>query len=220
MTDSLCNTAKVNIVKISAADDESASVSTRKITDSVAREVSVTIRDMDEIVYETAASPLMLKELEAGYLYVRNRSASSSHLGTCAAMNPDKLMNAMKCMLDSSESFKLTGAMHCAALCRDDEIIYFAEDISRHNAIYKVIGACILSNRSHTSTGVGGDNPSNYCLCTSARTPASIIRLAIDAGITAVISRSAPTDAAIELALANNIALYGFASANRINLYT
>ena len=45
-----------------------------------------------------------------------------------------------------SERFRRTGGTHSAMLCSiDGEVIVFAEDVGRHNAIDKVVGAAILS---------------------------------------------------------------------------
>jgi FdhD protein len=40
--------------------------------------------------------------------------------------------------------FKETGGTHCAAVCRPEEILFFSEDIGRHNAVDKVIGQALL----------------------------------------------------------------------------
>jgi len=106
--------------------------------------------------------------------------------------------------------FKTTGGVHSAAIADTNGIIVFREDIGRHNAIDKVVGYMHIHKISME----------NKILLTSGRVSSEIILKAVHAGIGMVISHSAPTYKAIELALKNKITLIGFARGQNFNVYT
>ncbi len=119
----------------------------------------------------------------------------------------------MKEFQSISEIFNLTGGVHSSALVHEEKIIAFMEDIGRHNAIDKVIGCMLINN--HTKSEF-----SNKILLTSGRISSEILNKIIMSKIPVVISRSAPTDRAIEICRQKNITLVGFARANKMNIYS
>ena len=92
-----------------------------------------------------------------------------------------------------------TFAAHSAFLARHGEILYACEDISRHNAVDKVIGLALQN----------GILPSQCMLFTSGRVPADMVKKAAAAGIPVLLSKSMPTEDAARLAAANGICLIG-----------
>lgn len=91
-----------------------------------------------------------------------------------------------------------TFAAHSAFLARHGEILFACEDISRHNAVDKVIGLAVQN-----------DIPLAQCmLFTSGRVPADMVKKAA-AGIPVLVSKSMPTEDAVRLAAANGICLIG-----------
>ena len=109
-----------------------------------------------------------------------------------------------------SDLFLKTGGVHSGALCTPDSIILFHEDIGRHNAVDKLVGEALCLELSL------GDK----ILLTSGRLSSEILIKAARQGIPVIVSRSAPTALAIELALRLNITLVGFARGNRMNVYS
>lgn len=124
-------------------------------------------------------------------------------------LSPTCFMEAQKQLMESSDYFKCTGNFHCAALCRENRLCYVGEDISRHNAMYKAIGTCILQ----------GDMLKHYYLCTTGRAHAAMLRVAQRAGISVFVSRSAPTDYALSFAREHDMTVIGFASKSRVTYY-
>jgi len=111
---------------------------------------------------------------------------------------------------ESSELFTATGGVHSCALCDSEgKLLYFMEDLGRHNAFDKVIGAALLD----------GISPSRCFLMTSGRVPSDMLIKAVNARLPLVVSRSAPTDVAIRMAEQYGVTLCGFARGDRMNLY-
>lgn len=109
-----------------------------------------------------------------------------------------------------SRIYKETGGVHSSALCDTKNILIFSEDIGRHNAVDKVFGECILKDIS-VADGI---------LISSGRISSEILLKAVRRGIPIIISISAATDMAVNLATDLNITLIGFARGKKINIYT
>ncbi|MCK4980880.1 MAG: formate dehydrogenase accessory sulfurtransferase FdhD [Candidatus Delongbacteria bacterium] len=110
----------------------------------------------------------------------------------------------------NSELFLKTGGVHSSAIADCNNILVFREDIGRHNAIDKVIGNLYLSET----------DLSDKLILTSGRISSEIVMKVINCKIPIIVSRSAPTDRAIELAEKNNVTLIGFARSTNFNIYS
>lgn len=111
---------------------------------------------------------------------------------------------------EKSASFRLTGGVHSAALADEKDLLVMYEDIGRHNAVDKVMGYAFL-NRINTK---------DKCLLLSGRVSSEILIKAARTGIPLVVSRSAPTFLAVDLADQYNVALVGFARGERLSVYS
>lgn len=131
-------------------------------------------------------------------------------IDTSFAVQSQAISQAMKAFLHRSDLYAETGGVHAAAIARGDEVVAFAEDIGRHNAFDKVIGAC-------RRQGIGLED--KIALVTG-RLSQELVAKAIPASLPVLVSRGAPTDAAVRLAGQANLTLIGFARADRMNIYT
>jgi FdhD protein len=105
--------------------------------------------------------------------------------------------------------FRETGGLHAAALFSKDGTLVFArEDIGRHNAVDKVIGAWWKAGR-----------PDAPYLLVSGRAGFEIVQKAAMAGVEALVAVGAPSSLAVELAEETGLLLAGFARQGRLNLY-
>ncbi len=85
---------------------------------------------------------------------------------------------------------RITSGTHsCYLYMREGEIAGF-EDISRHNALDKAVGHMLLT----------GAVPAGCMLYTTGRVPADMVQKTVMAGIPVLVSKSVPTDAAVEMA--------------------
>lgn len=105
--------------------------------------------------------------------------------------------------------FKETGGVHSVSLYTKNKSLLF-EDIGRHNAVDKVCGY-IVKNKIK-------DNK-NY-LITSGRISSDIVLKAALTKIELIVSRSAPTALAINLAKKLDVTIIGFARGNKLNIYS
>jgi len=110
----------------------------------------------------------------------------------------------------SSRLFQETGGVHSGAICSTEEILLFHEDIGRHSAVDKLVGEALAKRL----------NLADKLLLTSGRLSSEILLKAAKQSIPIIVSRSAPTALAIELAERLNVTLVGFARGNRMNIYS
>jgi FdhD protein len=126
------------------------------------------------------------------------------------------LVAAVDAITHSQPAFARTGGLHAAVLLADDgAVLAAAEDVGRHNAVDKAIGALVRGGR--LGAGTSGDGPA--VLAVSGRTGFEIVQKAAAAAIPAVASISAPTSLAIDLARSAGLVLAGFVRGGQMNVY-
>lgn len=99
-----------------------------------------------------------------------------------------------------STLYRTTGCIHAAALADENEILYIAEDVGRHNAVDKVIGWALL-NRVDLKGKI---------ILVSGRISSEMALKTAKWKIPIIVSRTAPTTLAVELAQKANLTLIGF----------
>ena len=109
------------------------------------------------------------------------------------------------------DTFDKTGGLHAAAVFEvDGNLITTMEDIGRHNAIDKVVGALLLDDKL----------PASDCgLMVSGRASFELMQKAAVAGIPLLAAVSAPSSLAVQVALEFNMTLVGFLRGNTFNIY-
>lgn len=122
------------------------------------------------------------------------------------------LLQAADQLRKAQPIFGETGGCHGAALFSlDGALVASFEDVGRHNAVDKLVGARLLAGRLPAR---------EQFLLVSGRTSFEIVQKAVMAGISIVAGISAPSSLAIEVAAAAGVTLLGFVRADRFVAYT
>ncbi len=125
-------------------------------------------------------------------------------------IDPERLKALFNEFQLRSELYKSTGCIHSAAISDGRILIAFAEDIGRHNAIDKIIGYCILEDIALEGK----------VMFASGRLSSEMVTKCARWSIPIVVSRTAPTTRALEIAERAGMTVIGFMRADRFNIYT
>ena len=119
------------------------------------------------------------------------------------------IIEDMEYLKDHALIWSKTASVHVAQLVYQDKRI-IREDVSRHVAVDKVIGAAAKE----------GYDFSQCYITYSGRMPADMLIKVIRVGIPIIISNAAPAGSGIDVALAGNITMIGFVRGDRFTIYT
>jgi len=186
-------------------------------------DLSVIAQPEDEILVR------LPEPIDLGALVERHFIATAS-CGICGRATLDELMARVPLLADgpsldrtvleqlpdamsaAQTTFAETGGLHAAALFEPDgTLMELHEDVGRHNAVDKIVGARARIDRLPISSAV---------LLVSGRTSFEIIQKAATAGIAILASISAPSDLAVESADRLGMTLVGFLRDDGFNIYT
>lgn len=142
--------------------------------------------------------------------YFVNDAKSMNKVTTDLMITPGMVWDLSDRLEEMSTLFQETGGVHNAALCTPTEVIYFYEDVGRHNAVDKIFGRSFLDR-----TPLG-----DKILVFSGRISSEIVIKIGKMGLPVIISRSAPTDLGLEMARKLGITVVGFVKGEKMNVYT
>lgn len=107
--------------------------------------------------------------------------------------------------------FAKTGGLHAALLVDPDgNVAWVREDVGRHNAVDKVIGAALMAGQLPLA---------DWTLVVSGRVGYEIVQKAVVASISALVGVSAPTSLAVDLADEFGLTLLAFARNGQAKQY-
>lgn len=120
------------------------------------------------------------------------------------------LMRLPERMRAAQTVFKHTGGIHAAAVFDErGEPVLLREDVGRHNAVDKVVGAM----------AVNGISTAGKALLVSGRAGFELVQKCVVAGIPLMAAVGAPSSLAVELARSSGLGLIGFLRDARYNVY-
>ncbi|MBL7845418.1 MAG: formate dehydrogenase accessory sulfurtransferase FdhD [Cyclobacteriaceae bacterium] len=127
-------------------------------------------------------------------------------------INADLIHTLPEKLREAQRVFEHTGGLHASGLFNlKGELILLREDVGRHNALDKVVGAMLLKNELPLS---------NYMLLVSGRTSFELVQKAALAGIPLLAAIGAPSSLAVNLAEDCGMTLIGFIRDGKFNIYS
>ena len=186
------------------------------ITVKVCADKTLTLRQRANVVVATVA-----ENSQEAVRILERRFTITSACGVCGSTNISDLhkrgvekvapprhsiqeLATMTALLEGRQRiFEKTGGLHAAALVNPEGVaVWVREDVGRHNAVDKVIGAALMDHKLPLT---------DWTLVVSGRVGYELVQKAVCAGVSALVGVSAPTSLAIDLAHEFGLTLLAFA---------
>jgi FdhD protein len=119
--------------------------------------------------------------------------------GSAPDLDTPRLRALFKELFALGGRYKETGGIHAAALTNGEQLLYHAEDIGRHNAVDKVLGAAVQAGR----------RPDDLILLVTGRISGELAYKAARANLAAIATPSVPSTIAVDIARASGMMLIG-----------
>jgi len=145
-----------------------------------------------------------------GFVFANDALTAKKIDGIRVRISIEDSFRLMDEMQKSATVFQQTGGVHNAALCDSNGIILNRMDIGRHNALDKIYGYCLKNNLSIR----------DKVIVFSGRISSEILLKVAKIGCEMILSKSAPTELALQLAEQLGITTIGFIRNQSLNVYT
>lgn len=142
---------------------------------------------------------------------IRTRSAYTN-ANEGLVLKKELLYRLTEQIAQHQNTFETTGGLHASALFDvSGKFMMLREDVGRHNALDKLIGAALMLDQLPLN---------EHILLLSGRASFELIQKATMAGIAVVAAIGAPSSLAVQLAEESGITLVGFLKKDKFNIYT
>jgi len=131
---------------------------------------------------------------------------------TGPSLTAEVVLQLPRTLREQQKDFARTGGLHATGLATADGAIGIVrEDVGRHNAMDKVLGAALMAGTLPVADRI---------LVTSSRASFELVQKAVLAGCGVLVAVSAPSSLAVELARDRGLTLIGFTRQDSFNLYS
>ncbi|MCM0082033.1 formate dehydrogenase accessory sulfurtransferase FdhD [Geomonas sp. Red32] len=155
--------------------------------------------------------PILTSGCGTGITFSLPGSEGIPAVASPGAITTNAVFNLMEQLAQKAEKYKSHGGVHSAALGDlDGDLIYYAEDIGRHNTVDRLAGEALLRKTDLTGK----------MLVTSGRISAEMAAKAAFLGIPLLASRTSPTDMAIRICEQAGMVLIGYLRGGKFTVYT
>src|SRR5579875_818278 len=145
-----------------------------------------------------------------GFVFVNDALTAKKMKSIRVKFSIEDCFHLMNQLQTSATIFHETGGVHNAALCDLNGFILARMDIGRHNALDKIYGYCLKND-----IPIG-----NKIIVFSGRISSEILLKVAKIGCEVILSKSAPTELALQLAEELGITTVGFIRNQSLNIYT
>ena len=123
----------------------------------------------------------------------------------------DVALEAPRAARRAQRAFERTGGLHATGLFSPaGELLVLREDVGRHNAMDKALGAMLLA---------GSAAPAGTFACLSGRASFELVQKASLGGLAGVVAVGPPSTLAVDLARESGLLLCGFVRGESLNVY-
>ena len=172
----------------------------------------VQIRARPEAVrFNTQTDIVRLIRTGCGAVDVADVTDGLPRLNSNLCVPAETLLGLNAAMRQAQDLYKVSGGVHAAALFdAEGHLITLQEDVGRHNAIDKAIGYCLLR----------GISPQDHILVATGRASHDMVTKSLRVGIPVIVSISAATVLAAQIAEDRGATLIGYLRGRRMSVYT
>ena len=172
----------------------------------LAKDVRVSLANLERNFYTTSSCGICGK---ASLLALQ--SVCPPHRRNTFSISAEALYALPSRLRAAQSAFKVTGGLHGAGLFdANGELVALREDVGRHNAVDKLLGAEFLAGRTPLRESL---------LLLSGRASFELMQKALMGGIPMVASVGAPSSLAVQVAKEFDITLVGFLRDSHFNVY-
>ncbi|MBL7183072.1 MAG: formate dehydrogenase accessory sulfurtransferase FdhD [Anaerolineae bacterium] len=137
-------------------------------------------------------------------------TAQTGQIDSTLKVTPSQILGLMRRLYRQAELYRTTGGVHTSALSDGQQLLVVASDVGRHNTLDKIQGQCLLE----------GIDTRDRIILTTGRLSVEMLNKAAKMQAPVLVSRTSPTDLAVELAKSWGITLIGYARGGQIHVYS
>jgi FdhD protein len=195
----------LKIGKASGTIDRVSALNSNTIRVDLAEGVDIDLKRLERHFYTTSSCGV------CGKSSIEALRSGAEKLADGFAVSHDLIHSLPEILRAEQEVFDRTGGLHASAIfSADGKLDLVREDVGRHNALDKVIGAKLMENKLPLS---------DFILLVSGRASFELVQKALMAGIPILAAVGAPSSLAVELAREFGMTLVGFVRDQRFNIY-
>jgi FdhD protein len=125
------------------------------------------------------------------------------------SFSPDQINKLVLALLNAQEIHRRTGGVHASAVSDGKQLLLSCEDVGRHNTLDKLSGRMLLENITAP----------RRMILTTGRISSEMMQKSARMAVPVVVSCTAPTSIAVQMADAWGITLIGYARQERFSVY-
>jgi FdhD protein len=142
--------------------------------------------------------------------YFANDARVTKRIDSNLRIRADDINHYVKLLEEASVTHQITYGVHSGGVAGNGSLLYYSEDIGRHNVFDKLYGKCLKA----------GLTMGDKAIVFSGRVSSEILLKVSKMGVPVVVARSVPTSYAVDLAAELGITLVGAAKGDWFLVYT